>query len=175
MTTSELDGVIKSLIVILDDEPARMDPWVRALQARFGSDRVRVFRGIRELFEWLDAGPPAPPGVFVLDAMLPPEPPYTGPETDWGMTTGIAVRRTLAERLPDVPAVLWTQSRDITPQLVNARPNDRFGRKRDVMPQALVEWVAEMLGDDTPVPAPARPVDFPEFAWAKRTWVGMAR
>ena len=133
-------------ICLVDDEPHRILPWVQALkEAGYAVDQL-VSPG--EAIRAFDAPVSRDvPDLLIWDLMMPPDDGVDAARTGQGTRTGLQVYEAYKARNPGGAAILLTHVRD--DDLLarhNARPRERAGRKRYVMPQTLVGWVKELIG-----------------------------
>lgn len=132
------------MILLVDDERGRIEPWYEALREAFGD--VRVCERVGEALAIMSAEPRPRIDLLVWDLMMPVEA-VSEIEAAYGTRTGRVVHSRFRQLYPDKPAVLLTNARDdvLFGQITSASPLDLAGRKRDVTPNRLVE-LARKLG-----------------------------
>jgi CheY-like chemotaxis protein len=97
-----------SQIVMLDNEPARIGPWLQALQKVHGPDRVELITTVAAALDRFEG---APIDVLVWDLMMPRGPLDEG-ATEYSTRTGEVLYRRFRERWPGAPAILLTNVLD---------------------------------------------------------------
>lgn len=127
-------------ILVVDNQPGLFAPWIRALKLAYGEANVLVAAGVREALQTAEGLPPGALRLFVLDVMMPAEPPLSPSTTADGVRTGPALRAIFAKnpKFSNVPAIFLTNRAD--DDLVRSLRvgRDFAARKRDVGPQELV-------------------------------------
>ncbi len=136
------------MILFIDDEDARSQPWREALVDlcdRLGP--VEYLSSADTAQAWF-ADPSRMAGVklVVLDlAMYTPRSGLTDADTDLGRITGDALRRQLRKNNWRGPVAVLSHSRDESLRQRIETDRDLFARKQETPPSALVERLREWL------------------------------
>lgn len=136
------------MILVVDDEPIRIEPWFEALADEFGDEVELLTDADTFLARCEGTGGSAGeiPRLLVLDVMMPSPARWSKAQTEYGTRTGARIYEWFRALAPDSPVILLTNVYDdgLAPSL-GLRPFDRILRKQETNPDALVEAVQAAL------------------------------
>lgn len=133
------------MILFLDDEPSRMEVYVRDLEMSgyevlLKSDVDIALNIIKEN--------PASVSLLILDLMMSPGKSFREEDTNEGLRTGINFYRRVRSQLPELPVVVLTNvSDEKVEDWFQGKPNCWFFQKKDLFPFELTEEIKKILGE----------------------------
>lgn len=131
------------MILFVDDESRRMDPYVETCE--LSGLETRLIQSVDEAWEFLQ-GNLAAVELLVLDVMLPTGDRYGQAETVGGIRTGVAFFHDVRTLSAALPVIILTQSND--PEIDNVfdnKPRTRLEKKHIRTPSELVDIIRDML------------------------------
>ena len=134
------------MILVMDDEKVRLEPWLDALKEKFPDMELLVETD--HLVTRLEDRARPPPELIIMDIMMPtPTRGLTEKETEYGSRTGVAFYRRIRKHWPATRVVFLTNVYDDGLRAhLRLRPSDRFFQKAETGPTQLVEEVGRLLG-----------------------------
>ncbi len=128
------------MILFIDDEEARIRPWVDELKE--AGLEVEVLSSADAARQALDAADP--PQCVVLDLMIPADGEVPDRETGYGTRTGLWLLKRFRELHPGVPVVVFTNVDDPGVEEAVTGLSAVYRRKRDCGPAKLVELIRSL-------------------------------
>ncbi len=132
------------MILFIDDERARIRPWVDEL--REAGLEVEVLASADVARQALDAAEAPPQGV-VLDLMIPADGEVPDRDTGYGTRTGLWLLQRFRERHPEVPVVVLTNVDDPGVAEAVAKLDADYRLKRDCGPAGLLELIRSLTSE----------------------------
>ncbi len=132
------------MILIIDDERARIRPWVDEL--REAGMEVEVLASADVARQALDAADP-PPQCVVLDLMIPADGEVPDRDTGYGTRTGLWLLQRYRERHSEVPVVVLTNVDDPGVAEAVQELDAVYRRKRDCGPAGLLELIRSLTSE----------------------------
>lgn len=128
------------MILFIDNEEARTEPWVEELQeADFDVTFIASADAARHALE-----APEPPACVVLDVMIPADGEVPDRETAYGTRTGLWLLERFRAKHPKAPVIVFTNVDDPGVEETVKSLAAIYQRKRDCGPAKLVELIRSL-------------------------------
>ncbi len=129
------------MILFIDDEKARIRPWVDELrEASFQVEVISSADAARQALEATD-----PPQCVVLDLMIPADGEVPDRETAYGTRTGLWLLKRFRDTHAQAPVVVLTNVDDPGVHGALIDLGAVYRRKRDCGPASLVKLIRSLI------------------------------
>lgn len=132
------------MILMVDDEPKYVEPYLEELKMRFGDDSVWFFNTVDAGWKQLESDPTGV-DLLILDIMMAPGKTFEGEQTNHGLRTGVKMYEAIRRRMPELPVIILT---NVTDENVAKGFTDTgvvWLAKSETFPDELSDKVDELL------------------------------
>ena len=132
------------MIVFIDDEPDRIEPWIARTRQELGTDPL-VLPSADKAQAWICRSAGLEIDLLVCDLMLPPTTQMDARRTEFGTRTGLLLVEEFRAIHPAVSVLILTNVLDDALVQRIQDPWIRVARKAEMLPSRFVEAARELV------------------------------